>query len=297
MKKPIADQPKPKKEAISAAQFRAPSTKHDLWLRLLSALVLIPIVLMIVYVGEIKPYGPLAFIILMGVAVSFVSFEWARMTKPNKSFDIGFCLMSLGFLIIIFAHYQLIEAATLSIFIGALLFYFWFQDHDFSGSNAAVGAIYIGLPTLAFVWLRESDGGLFWVIFAFCMAWSSDSAAYVFGRYLKGPKIWPKFSPNKTWAGFIGGVSAGIVAAIFLARFGPKEISLIIWAVIGLLCATATMMGDLWESVIKRRFGVKDAGNLIPGHGGLLDRVDGLMFAVLFVSMVKIVLQSSGASS
>jgi phosphatidate cytidylyltransferase len=102
---------------------------------------------------------------------------------------------------------------------------------------------------------------------------------------LKGPKLWPRISPNKTWSGFIGGLVCASLVALGLAKAFP-HITLT-WPtalLVGLLGGLATMAGDLWESVLKRRFGVKDSGQLIPGHGGLLDRVDGLMFAAIVVA-------------
>ena len=93
------------------------------------------------------------------------------------------------------------------------------------------------------------------------------------------------FSPNKTWSGFIGGILAGAVAGAVMTAWVDMGALTVVWgAILGLAAALATMAGDLWESALKRRFGVKDAGNTIPGHGGLLDRVDGLMFAVVVVA-------------
>ena len=94
---------------------------------------------------------------------------------------------------------------------------------------------------------------------------------------MKGPKLWPRFSPNKTWSGFVGGLTAAIWRRRLMALAGGASFAAATHRAVGL----ATMAGDLWESALKRRFGVKDSGDLIPGHGGLLDRVDGLMFAVV----------------
>lgn len=120
------------------------------------------------------------------------------------------------------------------------------------------------------------------------VTWAADIGAYAVGNLFKGPKLWPRFSPNKTWSGFVGGlITAAIVAAV-INLFVNTGLTTASAAVIGFVGGLATMAGDLWESILKRRFGVKDSGDLIPGHGGLLDRVDGLMFAVIVVAMARL---------
>ena len=112
--------------------------------------------------------------------------------------------------------------------------------------------------------------GFYWVTLAFVVAWASDIVAFLVGSAVGGPKLWPRYSPNKTWSGFIGGLVAGTVAGAAMAALPEAGIRSVEWsALLGLAAALATMAGDLWESALKRRFGVKDAGNLIPGHGGL----------------------------
>ena len=109
--------------------------------------------------------------------------------------------------------------------------------------------------------------------------------AFLVGSVIGGPKLWPRYSPNKTWSGFVGGLIAGSIAGWLVATFLPLGLPDPVWGLLlGLAGALATMGGDLWESALKRRFGVKDAGGLIPGHGGLLDRVDGLMFAAVVMA-------------
>ncbi len=106
---------------------------------------------------------------------------------------------------------------------------------------------------------------------------------------LKGPKLWPRFSPNKTWSGFVGGLVVAMAAAGAMSRLPWFNLNLVAAVLIGLAGGLATMAGDLWESALKRRFGVKDSGDLIPGHGGLLDRVDGLLFAVVVIAGARLV--------
>jgi phosphatidate cytidylyltransferase len=152
--------------------------------------------------------------------------------------------------------------------------------------------LYLGWPCILLIWLRDLHEvqGLYWTVLVFAVAWSADILAYLVGSFVGGPKLWPRFSPNKTWSGFIGGLTAGMIAGAAMAGWLDMGLLNAFWGgVLGLAAALATMGGDLWESALKRRFGVKDAGNLIPGHGGLLDRVDGLMFAVVVVSAGRLI--------
>ena len=171
-------------------------------------------------------------------------------------------------------------------------------DHLFARSrgaealDAAYGVLYLGWPCVLLIWLRDLNEaqGLYWTVLVFAVAWAADILAYLVGSAVGGPKLWPRFSPNKTWSGFIGGLTAGMIAGAAMAGWLDMGLLNAFWGgVLGLAAALATMGGDLWESALKRRFGVKDAGNLIPGHGGLLDRVDGLMFAVVVVSAGRLI--------
>jgi phosphatidate cytidylyltransferase len=141
----------------------------------------------------------------------------------------------------------------------------------------ALGALYIGIPLVALIWLRaDAETGrvtLFWLL---GLVWATDTGALVAGRTIGGPKLAPVVSPNKTWAGLFGGMlSAALLGAIF-ALFVDGAPILLAMAISAALAVVA-QAGDLAESVVKRYFGVKDSGVLIPGHGGVFDRVDGLL--------------------
>lgn len=140
----------------------------------------------------------------------------------------------------------------------------------------AAGVLYAGVPVLGLVVLRRQIGsdGLIWTTWALALVWATDIGAYFAGRAIGGPKLWPAVSPNKTWAGLIGGV---IAASLFAG-------ALHLWAGLPLRLTLATPVlavlaqgGDLYESHLKRRAGVKDSGTLLPGHGGVMDRLDGLV--------------------
>jgi phosphatidate cytidylyltransferase len=158
--------------------------------------------------------------------------------------------------------------------------------------DGGFGVIYIAAPCLALSWIRAQPNPISWTILLFAVVWSADICAFLVGNALKGPKLWPRYSPNKTWSGFFGGLLGAMGAAMLTAELSTAKLSLLAAAAIGLAGGLATMAGDLLESVLKRRFGVKDSGDLIPGHGGLFDRVDGLMVAVLAIAGARYIHQS-----
>ncbi|MGB8274601.1 MAG: phosphatidate cytidylyltransferase [Alphaproteobacteria bacterium] len=141
----------------------------------------------------------------------------------------------------------------------------------------AAGVLYIGLPALALLWLRaETDAGRAVVLWLFGVVWATDIGAYLAGRALGGPRFAPRISPKKTWAGVVGGIAAAALVSA-LAAWATGVPFGIVAAGAGL--AVAAEAGDLMESAVKRHFGVKDMSHIIPGHGGLFDRVDGLLIA------------------
>ncbi len=158
-----------------------------------------------------------------------------------------------------------------------------------SGQGTAQGAVkwhiigipYIALPLLALVLLRADPvQGLTAIILLFASVWTADTLAYFAGRTFGGPKLMPSVSPNKTWSGFFGAVFGGLIAAVLVFHFSGLN-NLIAAAFIGAAIGGLEQGGDLFESAAKRHFGVKDSGSIIPGHGGVLDRVDGLMAAAV----------------
>jgi phosphatidate cytidylyltransferase len=149
------------------------------------------------------------------------------------------------------------------------------------------GLLYVGVPCMCLMWLRGVEGGGLLVLMLILVVSSTDIGAFFVGRYVGGLKLAPTISPNKTWAGFFGGVAMAALIAVISKSFSsfPSSISSALW--LGLFLGALSQGGDLFESWLKRRAGVKDSGNLIPGHGGLLDRVDSLVFtAPLFALLV-----------
>lgn len=125
------------------------------------------------------------------------------------------------------------------------------------------------------------------VLALFAVVWANDIGAYVFGRTIGGAKLAPKISPNKTWAGVVGGLGCGIAAAAAIAT-AASGMSVMLAILLALVIGAASQAGDLFESWIKRRFEVKDSGRLIPGHGGVLDRVDGVLAAAPLAAILTV---------
>jgi CDP-diglyceride synthetase len=147
--------------------------------------------------------------------------------------------------------------------------------HDFFTLGLlALGVLYCGLPVFALMIIRRQHEGIVFTLWALSLVWACDIGAYFTGRTLGGPKLAPVISPNKTWSGLIGGVTlASLVAALLHFEHGlPLRLTLATPAL-----AVLAQGGDLYESWLKRRAGVKDSGNVLPGHGGILDRLDGLV--------------------
>jgi phosphatidate cytidylyltransferase len=138
----------------------------------------------------------------------------------------------------------------------------------------AFGIVYVALPTLALLLLRGQPQGLLLATWTLATVWATDIGAYAAGRSIGGPKLAPSVSPNKTWAGLIGGVIAALLLGLALWRLADLRLQ---FAVASAILAVISQIGDLYESWLKRLAGVKDSGSLLPGHGGVLDRLDGLV--------------------
>lgn len=245
----------------------------DLGPRVASALVLIPLALAAALAGGPWLAGA------AGAAVVVMSYEWARMSAPQSVPRLGVPIFVGAFGAVIAASWNQ-PAWAEAWLLGWAALAAAFAPGGSARLDAFFGAYYIGAPPAAFVWLRGHEAtGLMIVMTLFIVIWCVDMAAYFAGRLVGGPKFAPSISPNKTWAGVIGGLLAGIVAGLGcgLAWGGP----LVAWAFVGLGLAILGLVGDLIESALKRRFGVKDASRIIPGHGGMLDRLDGLIMATL----------------
>jgi phosphatidate cytidylyltransferase len=228
--------------------------------------------------------GGIAFLLLVGAACMALSVEWTTLCRgPDPPYDIYAVCMLMVIVTACVAGGTGGPAIGLLLLLGgtvaALIWQGGVGPEPGHGRFAyAMGFPYLGPAAVALPWLRSDPAvGLANTLFVLCIVWASDIGAYLIGRILGGPRLVPAISPGKTWSGAIGGlVSAALAGLAVAACFAPKFSSLHVTAMaIGL--GIISQAGDLLESALKRHFGVKDSGRIIPGHGGLLDRLDALL--------------------
>jgi phosphatidate cytidylyltransferase len=255
--------------------------------RVASAVVLVPTVLGAVWFGD--AYAGAVFLVLLAVAVTLLAIEWGGMSAPAAPVRVATAVCAAVLIALFLVQRDHIYIAWMALFMGAVAAGLVARGVAERPMNAAFGVIYIGVAGICLTWLRQMPQGRWWTIMLLAITWSADIGAYAVGNVLKGPKLWPRFSPNKTWSGFAGGLVVAMAAAGAMSTLPWFNLNIVAAILVGLAGGLATMAGDLWESALKRRFGVKDSGDLIPGHGGLLDRVDGLLFAVVVIAGARLV--------
>lgn len=249
----------------------APRGQDSLALRVVSAAVLAPVTLVAAWAG-----GPV-FAALVAFVCVLMSFEWARMVEGSQTSVVFYALGAASAAAMTLAAAGQYPLAFLAAVAGSAGAYLGSAKHR---GWAAFGAAFFLAPAIALLWLREEQeigGGL--TLFLFAIVWAADTGGYTGGRLVGGPKLSPAISPAKTWAGAAGGLVFGGLAALALAPtllgWQGGVTALAVGGGLGL----ASIIGDMAESAIKRRFGLKDMSAFIPGHGGVLDRLDGMIFA------------------
>lgn len=259
---------------MTASRMPAPGPSGgltNLQTRVLSAIVLIAIVLPITW------YGGLSFRLLCVVIGAAMFYEWMRMSSEvarDEKLVLGLMLaVVLGLLLVAAPALYVLVALAVAVIAALVL-----SRMRGAGSESAVGLGYAGLSAVSLALLRNDDGqGLWAILFLFAVVWATDICAYFVGRAVGGPKLAPAISPGKTWSGAVGGTAGGVIAGIVVAWYGGfADLST---ALVCLILSVVGQVGDLFESSVKRRHGAKDSSNLIPGHGGVMDRVDALVAA------------------
>jgi phosphatidate cytidylyltransferase len=245
--------------------------------RILSALVLGPVALAAAW------FGGWAFVALVAVATALMGWEWSRMCHGR--FGPGGMVLSGGCTLAVLLALWVPALSIVLIIVAAIAAPVVERRPDRSPLWLAFGAFYTGLPALSLIFVREHEPiMLFWL---FLLVWATDIGAYAAGRSIGGPKLMPKVSPKKTWAGLIGGIVSAAVVGAGVAYWDHGENSYILFLTLySAFLALVAQAGDLGESWVKRRFGVKDSSNIIPGHGGVLDRVDGFLTTAPVVAFV-----------
>ncbi|WP_417412926.1 phosphatidate cytidylyltransferase [Hoeflea sp.] len=261
---------------------------RELRLRIVSGVILGILVLAATWAGGLW-FRSLAVLIMVLMHYEFSTISNARTTAPLAN-TIGWLaiLATAGFILAYLP--QMALAAILIGGLGAVLA----GVMRGGGLWSATAVFYAGLSGLALAEIRgEGHFGLFAMLFVFAIVWATDILAYFFGRALGGPKLAPSISPGKTWSGAIFGTAAGVGAGVGVALIVRQGGGMMI-PLIALLLSVASQIGDLFESWLKRRFGAKDSGRLIPGHGGVMDRVDGLVFAAFAAFLLANLLPFAG---
>jgi len=264
---------------------------RDLGIRTLTSALLIPAVLLDVWLGDTW------FLILVALLAVMMAHEWTNIVHDRNSAQ--FTLHAAAGLCGAFLPLSLDVSATLvAIAVIAVA----------SAGLAAlqkrkmriwvlVGVPYVALPAMAFVILRGStQAGMLTIMWLFSVVWAADICAYFAGRLIGGPKLAPRISPKKTWAGLFGAVAGGLAAGLAVG-WAAGTPNLAVLAILGAALAVVEQLGDLFESALKRYYGVKDSGRLIPGHGGVLDRVDGLVAAALVLAAIVMAARLFGISN
>lgn len=250
----------------------------DLWPRVGAALLMGAAALLIAWIGGF------VFAAFWWAASVVVLWEWQRIVRGDRLTErVAIGALGLAFAALFAMHgYALGAVGTLVLLALAVS---WF-----AGPTARIwpgaGALYAGALVVSLVLLRQSPSyGLPAILWLFAVVWGADIAAYFAGRLIGGPRLWPRVSPAKTWSGAVAGAFAGAAFGLLLSGW-TNRIDRLFW--IGLTAAVIGELGDLFESALKRHFRVKDSGRLIPGHGGLMDRLDAFIAASVFAALIAV---------
>jgi phosphatidate cytidylyltransferase len=252
---------------------------NNLQVRVVSSVVLIVAVLCLTWLGGA------AFTLLAAAISGAIFYEWISMSRGDSAghhVTAAALLAAVLVLLLVGVEVELIFGATAVAVLLSALDARWRGQ----GYGTTAGLVYAALSGISLALLRDDDSqGLAAILFLFAIVWATDIMAYFVGRSLGGPKLAPSISPGKTWSGAIGGAVGGVVAGAAAASvMGYSDVAAA--GIVALVLSVVSQLGDLFESWIKRRHGVKDSSQLIPGHGGVMDRVDGLVAAAFALYVI-----------
>ena len=254
--------------------------KAELFLRISSALILIPLAIVVNYKG-----GTI-FLSAIYIITILLALEWVNMVYKHKEIFVYFVYLLFFtslflFFISLFSHW------TNLYFISFLICFFSLLFIISKGRWLFFGILYIGIPMISIIYLRLFlDLGKLILLWTFCVVWATDTFSYFGGKIFKGAIINTKISPHKTWSGFFSGVFAAAIIGLFVSKF--IELNSIYGYFLGFISGILVQLGDLFESWVKRNHLVKDSSKLLPGHGGVLDRLDGFILAVTIINLISI---------
>jgi phosphatidate cytidylyltransferase len=249
-------------------------------LRIVSALVLAPLAFGAAWVGG------LPFVLFWGLAAFGVWWEWSALVAVSAARLVLFTGTGALALALALSATGRYLTASIVVVLGAAATNV--VAPAARGVWVGAGLIYAGSLLIAPLALRrDPDWGFAAIVLLFGVVWATDILAYYTGRAIGGPKLWPQVSPNKTWSGAIGGTCGAVLVAIAVAA-ALDGASMVALAIVALVLSAASQAGDLFESAVKRRFGAKDSSQIIPGHGGLMDRLDGFIVAAIVAAIYGI---------
>ncbi|VWX56519.1 phosphatidate cytidylyltransferase [Sphingorhabdus sp. 109] len=252
-----------------------PGKANELQTRIIVGILLIGVALLAGYFG-----GMLLWLLAVLMSLGIMS-EWAGLTGRRDKRLLAMYALSVP-LAIMSPWAAGPSFLALGLILGAAMFVAVFDR----SIKLAAGVVYAGLPALAVLYLREIDKGILVMLWTLALVWATDIGAYFSGRAIGGPKLAPQYSPNKTWAGLVGGVI--LTAALSFALHVHWGLSFYM-VLLSIPLAVLAQMGDLFESWLKRKAGAKDSGTIFPGHGGVMDRLDGLIPVAPVVALIMLV--------
>ena len=262
------------------------SVPSELLQRVVAAVILIPIALSAVYVGGWM------FSLLAAVAVILMASEWEQATGGARAGRHTYLTAGAGLTALTAVSFGQLDFALLIVVFGAVAGFVLPRHGGVHSRWPSIGVITIAVPAVSLVWLREADSGMTVIVWLLLVLWATDSGAYFVGRLIGGARLAPRISPGKTWAGFFGGTTSGALVGL-ATSIAVQDVSIIRTVLASVFVSLAGQGGDLAISAVKRRFGVKDMGTIIPGHGGVLDRLDSLLFGAIAVSALALVFEGT----
>lgn len=259
--------------------------------RIITALIFGAILIPLTIVGGIP------FIILTYLLASIAVYELLKMRKLKIFSFSGILSLIVLWIFLIPTKYQymlddinITKVEIVLLVVLLLLSYTVVTKNRFTFDDVAfsiMSILYIGMGFYYFIETREA--GLVYIFYSLFIIWATDSGAYFVGRAMGKRKLWPEISPNKTIEGSVGGVVSAVIVSIFIGLFTEIDITMIGLVFLTILLSTFGQIGDLVESALKRHYQVKDSGNILPGHGGILDRFDSLLFVWPLIHFLQLV--------
>ena len=270
---------------MSDTQTQVSKPKFDgLLQRVRSALILLPIVIAPVV------YGGLPFSLLLAVVGFFMSREWGSMLQGSKRQSSALAYLTV--LLLAYGELSNVADALIMLFVFVLATSLLCAVKRVRATPVAGGLLYVALPLLIAQYFRLDPLGMGVIGYVLLSVWAVDIFAMFAGKLIGGPKLAPVISPNKTWAGMFGAIVGAMIGAVLtfltIVGFGFGTANFTALIIMAPLLAVIAQLADLFESAIKRKYDIKDSGAIIPGHGGLLDRMDGLIGALLALWVVTL---------